>query len=98
MSSKRKTELGWNNGVLFNVNGEAWVAFPVAIGEGDSTEAEIWAIHEALKVFKAFFSGLLFIENFCCNQISWINNKKMRPWFYHSISNVLMDLCSSPEV
>lgn len=60
MSGKRKTELSWNNGVLLNVNGEAWAAFPVAIEEGDSNEAEIWNIHEALKVFKAFFFRFAF--------------------------------------
>ena len=85
-------------GVLHNHDSLTLLSFSSYIGVKDSNEAEILAIHEALKLYKVSFNHPLIVESDSLNAISWVTNLAKGPWRFYFYLNEIKSLSSQLEV
>lgn len=74
-------------GVLRNSRGEVLISFSKSIGDGDSNEAEVLAILEALRIYLGSLDKSLIMENDTSNAISWVLQTAGVPWKFGYILN-----------
>lgn len=74
-------------GIFRNNKNEILVFFSKNIGVGFAFEAEIWAIHEALKICAVNFLRNIIIESDASLAVGWVNNRYNRPWKLHNALN-----------
>ncbi|XP_057458739.1 uncharacterized protein LOC130749399 [Lotus japonicus] len=67
-------------GILRNNKNEILGIFSRNLGVGFAFEAEVWAIHEALKIYADRLLRNIIIERVASLAVGWVNNRCNRPW------------------
>ena len=97
-AARGKPGLAGTGGVLCNHDGLTLLSFSTYIGVKDSNEAEIFAILEALRVYKVLFNHPLIVESDSLNAISWVANSAKSLWRFYFYLNEIKFLSSELEV
>ena len=77
LGSPGETGIG---GVLRNARREIIGFFSLSTGPGFAYEAEVYALHFALLICQLFVIRNVVLESDSMVAVSWVNNKKNRPW------------------